>query len=176
LHVFDFLGNSILKEVLSAIQKGKPGAFSPGKPKEFLKNYKASLGFLDFLEGILVLQFAYYFSVNCSLILYSKACFCMFIWYYEWHGHHNLIIKSDMRWGCYLKHLDVFWVLDSAKVPIMLVIKLDYSVSFSSLCCTKARKVIYLHFQMFMWVFRIMLDLSFCRLLSIQVCCNKVPL
>ncbi|KAF8708780.1 hypothetical protein HU200_030169 [Digitaria exilis] len=51
LHVFDFLGNSILKEVLSAIQKGKPGAFSPGKPKEFLKNYKASLGFLDFLEG-----------------------------------------------------------------------------------------------------------------------------
>uniref|UniRef100_A0A0A8XTM7 COG complex component COG2 C-terminal domain-containing protein n=1 Tax=Arundo donax TaxID=35708 RepID=A0A0A8XTM7_ARUDO len=51
LHVFDFLANSILKEVLSAIQKGKPGAFSPGKPKEFLKNYKASLGFLDFLEG-----------------------------------------------------------------------------------------------------------------------------
>ncbi|OEL31588.1 Conserved oligomeric Golgi complex subunit 2 [Dichanthelium oligosanthes] len=51
LHVFDFLGNSILKEILSAIQKGKPGAFSPGKPKEFLKNYKASLGFLDFLEG-----------------------------------------------------------------------------------------------------------------------------
>ncbi|ONM11591.1 Oligomeric Golgi complex subunit 2 [Zea mays] len=51
LHVFDFLGNSILKEVLSAIQKGKPGAFSPGKPKEFLRNYKVSLGFLDFLEG-----------------------------------------------------------------------------------------------------------------------------
>ncbi|KAL6909387.1 hypothetical protein ACP4OV_001668 [Aristida adscensionis] len=51
LHVFDFLANSILKEVLSAIQKGKPGAFSPGKPKEFLKNYKASLRFLDFLEG-----------------------------------------------------------------------------------------------------------------------------
>ncbi|AQK61588.1 Oligomeric Golgi complex subunit 2 [Zea mays] len=51
LHVFDFLGNSILKEVLSTIQKGKPGAFSPGKPKEFLRNYKASLGFLDFLEG-----------------------------------------------------------------------------------------------------------------------------
>ncbi|KAL6638274.1 hypothetical protein ACP70R_025846 [Stipagrostis hirtigluma subsp. patula] len=51
LHVFDFLGNSILKEVLSAIQKSKPGAFSPGKPKEFLKNYKASLRFLDFLEG-----------------------------------------------------------------------------------------------------------------------------
>jgi hypothetical protein len=29
--------------------KGKPGACYPGKPKEFLKNYKASLRFLDFL-------------------------------------------------------------------------------------------------------------------------------
>jgi conserved oligomeric Golgi complex subunit 2 len=37
LHVFDFLANSILREVLFAIQKGKPGAFSPGRPK-FLKN------------------------------------------------------------------------------------------------------------------------------------------
>ncbi|KAF4361635.1 hypothetical protein F8388_007651 [Cannabis sativa] len=51
LHVFDFLANSILKEVLTAIQKGKPGAFSPGRPTEFLKNYKASLKFLSHLEG-----------------------------------------------------------------------------------------------------------------------------
>ncbi|KAL3652642.1 Conserved oligomeric Golgi complex subunit 2 [Castilleja foliolosa] len=51
LHVFSFLTNSILKEVLSAIEKGKPGAFSPGRPTEFLKNYKATLGFLDYLEG-----------------------------------------------------------------------------------------------------------------------------
>lgn len=51
LHIFDFLANSILKEVHSAIMKGKPGACSPGKPKEFLRNYKASLKFLDFLEG-----------------------------------------------------------------------------------------------------------------------------
>lgn len=51
LHVFDFLANSILKEVLTAIQKGKPGAFSPGRPKEFLKNYKSSLDFLAYLEG-----------------------------------------------------------------------------------------------------------------------------
>ncbi|KAG8061779.1 hypothetical protein GUJ93_ZPchr0003g17234 [Zizania palustris] len=51
LHVFDFLANSILKEVHLSIQKGKPGATSPGKPKQFLKNYKASLRFLDFLEG-----------------------------------------------------------------------------------------------------------------------------
>lgn len=51
LHVFDFLANSILKEVLSAIQKGKPGAFSPGRPTEFLKNYKSSLDFLVHLEG-----------------------------------------------------------------------------------------------------------------------------
>ncbi|KAG8098944.1 hypothetical protein GUJ93_ZPchr0013g35665 [Zizania palustris] len=51
LHVFDFLANSVLKEVHLAVQKGKPGATSPGKPKQFLKNYKASLRFLDFLEG-----------------------------------------------------------------------------------------------------------------------------
>ncbi|PON72169.1 COG complex component [Trema orientale] len=51
LHVFDFLANSILKEVLSAIQRGKPGAFSPGRPAEFLKNYKSSLNFLAHLEG-----------------------------------------------------------------------------------------------------------------------------
>lgn len=51
LHVFDFLANSILKEVLFVIEKGKSGAFSPGKPAEFLKNYKSSLAFLAFLEG-----------------------------------------------------------------------------------------------------------------------------
>ncbi|CAA7406670.1 unnamed protein product [Spirodela intermedia] len=50
-HVFDFLANSILKEVLYTIQKGKPGAFSPGRPTEFLKNYKLSLDFLSYLEG-----------------------------------------------------------------------------------------------------------------------------
>eukprot|EP01018_Ginkgo_biloba_P037154 Gb_39305 [translate_table: standard] len=51
LHVFDFLANSILKEVLSAIQKGKPGALSPGKPAEFLVNYRSSLEFVTCLEG-----------------------------------------------------------------------------------------------------------------------------
>lgn len=51
LHVFSFLANSILKEVLWAIQQGKPGAFSPGRPTEFLKNYKSSLVFLADLEG-----------------------------------------------------------------------------------------------------------------------------
>ncbi|KAJ0261152.1 hypothetical protein HA466_0043250 [Hirschfeldia incana] len=51
LHVFNFLANSILKEVLSAIQKVKPGVFSPGRPTEFLKNYKESLDFLAYLEG-----------------------------------------------------------------------------------------------------------------------------
>ncbi|KAF8047931.1 hypothetical protein N665_2759s0003 [Sinapis alba] len=51
LHVFNFLANSILKEVLSAIQKVKPGVFSPGRPTEFLKNYKVSLDFLAYLEG-----------------------------------------------------------------------------------------------------------------------------
>ncbi|EPS73270.1 hypothetical protein M569_01480, partial [Genlisea aurea] len=51
LHVFSFLANSILKEVLLALQKGKPEAFSPGRPADFLKNYKLSLDFLDYLEG-----------------------------------------------------------------------------------------------------------------------------
>ncbi|CAA2967337.1 conserved oligomeric Golgi complex subunit 2 [Olea europaea subsp. europaea] len=51
LHVFSFLANSILREVLSAIQKGKPGAFSPGRPTKFLKNYKSTLNFLAYLEG-----------------------------------------------------------------------------------------------------------------------------
>lgn len=37
--------------MLSAIQKRKPGAFSPGRPTEFLKNYKSSLDFLAHLEG-----------------------------------------------------------------------------------------------------------------------------
>lgn len=75
MHVFDFLGNSILKEVLSAIQKGKPGAFSPGKPKEFLRNYKASLGFLDFLEGILMLQLDYFSANNVEPELDSTVFF-----------------------------------------------------------------------------------------------------
>ncbi|CAF2027898.1 unnamed protein product [Brassica napus] len=58
LHVFNFLANSILKEVFSAIQKVKPGAFSPGRPTEFLKNYKASLDFLAYLEGYCPSRFA----------------------------------------------------------------------------------------------------------------------
>ncbi|PHU08809.1 hypothetical protein BC332_20669 [Capsicum chinense] len=51
LHVSSFLANSILKEVHSVIQKGKPVVFSPGRPSVFLKNYKASLDFLAHLEG-----------------------------------------------------------------------------------------------------------------------------
>ncbi|KAH9314170.1 hypothetical protein KI387_022797 [Taxus chinensis] len=51
LHVFNFIANSILKEVLSAIQKGKASALSPGKPAEFLVNYKSSMEFITFLEG-----------------------------------------------------------------------------------------------------------------------------
>lgn len=57
-HVFDFLANSILKEVLSALQKGKPGAFSPGRPTEFLKNYKSSIDFLSYLEGYCTSRYA----------------------------------------------------------------------------------------------------------------------
>jgi hypothetical protein len=79
LHVFDFLGNSILKEVLSTIQKGKPGAFSPGKPKEFLRNYKVSLGFLDFLEGISVLWIDYFPANNAELELDPTGFFFSFL-------------------------------------------------------------------------------------------------
>ncbi|GBG89774.1 hypothetical protein CBR_g49627 [Chara braunii] len=50
LHAFNFLSNSVLKEVHAAIVKAKPGAFSPGKPAAFLCNYKASLQFLSALE------------------------------------------------------------------------------------------------------------------------------
>ncbi|XP_021736339.1 conserved oligomeric Golgi complex subunit 2-like [Chenopodium quinoa] len=57
-HVFNFLANSILREVHSAIQKGKPGAFSPGRPTEFLKNYKSSLEFLSHLEGYCTSRYA----------------------------------------------------------------------------------------------------------------------
>ncbi|CAI9757349.1 unnamed protein product [Fraxinus pennsylvanica] len=58
LHVFSFLANFVLREVLSAIQKGKPGALSPGRPPEFLKNYKASPNFLAYLEGLCPSRFA----------------------------------------------------------------------------------------------------------------------
>ncbi|KAI5081012.1 hypothetical protein GOP47_0004195 [Adiantum capillus-veneris] len=51
VQAFDFLGSSILKELHTSIQKNKPGAFSPGKPSIFLANYKASMNFLDHLEG-----------------------------------------------------------------------------------------------------------------------------
>ena len=66
LHVFDFLANSILKEVLSAIQKGKPGAFSPGRPTEFLKNYKSSLDFLAYLEGSNHISLIHLFTLRNS--------------------------------------------------------------------------------------------------------------
>eukprot|EP00850_Spirogloea_muscicola_P011578 SM000072S21212 [mRNA] locus=s72:338837:344159:- [translate_table: standard] len=51
LHNFKFLSNSILREVHNALHKWRPGAFSPGKPDEFLANYNASLAFISFLEG-----------------------------------------------------------------------------------------------------------------------------
>eukprot|EP00850_Spirogloea_muscicola_P009839 SM000056S17957 [mRNA] locus=s56:314391:319655:+ [translate_table: standard] len=50
-HNFNFLSNSILREVHIALHKWRPGAFSPGKPDEFLVNYNASLAFISFLEG-----------------------------------------------------------------------------------------------------------------------------
>ncbi|EFJ16858.1 hypothetical protein SELMODRAFT_115746 [Selaginella moellendorffii] len=72
LNVFDFLGNSILKEVRSAIVAGKPGALSPGKPAEFLANYKSSLKFLSVVEG-------YCQSQAAVLALRSQASYAEFV-------------------------------------------------------------------------------------------------
>lgn len=72
--MFDFLANSILKEVLSAIQKGKPGAFSPGRPTEFLKNYKSSLEFLAHLEGRIKYSSIIFFKFqNLELVLHVSS-------------------------------------------------------------------------------------------------------
>ncbi|CAI5490910.1 unnamed protein product [Closterium sp. Naga37s-1] len=51
LHVFQFLAASVLKEVAAALHCSHAAAFSPGRPAQFLLNYKASLDFLAFLEG-----------------------------------------------------------------------------------------------------------------------------
>ncbi|GJP37383.1 hypothetical protein CLOM_g21794 [Closterium sp. NIES-68] len=51
LHVFQFLAASVLKEVSLALHRSHAAAFSPGRPAQFLLNYKASLDFLAFLEG-----------------------------------------------------------------------------------------------------------------------------
>eukprot|EP00271_Cylindrocystis_brebissonii_P011692 TRINITY_DN29604_c0_g1_i1.p1 TRINITY_DN29604_c0_g1~~TRINITY_DN29604_c0_g1_i1.p1 ORF type:complete len:817 (-),score=155.92 TRINITY_DN29604_c0_g1_i1:242-2692(-) len=58
LHAFDFLSNSILREVHSALQRTRSAAFSPGRPHEFLANYRASINFLVFLEGFCPTQAA----------------------------------------------------------------------------------------------------------------------
>lgn len=73
LHVFYFLANSILNEVLLSIQKGKPGAFSPKRPTKFLKNYKTSMLFLDYLEGIFqfTLKSDFLFFLECSSTIFS---------------------------------------------------------------------------------------------------------
>mmetsp|Transcript_37562 Transcript_37562/g.67287 ORF Transcript_37562/g.67287 Transcript_37562/m.67287 type:complete len:536 (-) Transcript_37562:11-1618(-) len=51
LHSFNFLANSILKEVHAALAKHLSRAFSPGVPAAFLANYHASMKFLEDLEG-----------------------------------------------------------------------------------------------------------------------------
>jgi len=51
LHSFNFLGNSVLKEVHAALAKHLSRAFSPGVPAAFLANYHASMKFLEGLEG-----------------------------------------------------------------------------------------------------------------------------
>lgn len=62
------------------IQKVKPGAFSPGRPAEFLKNYKSSLEFLAKLEGtgnnvmvIYILSYSWTCILFCSLVDYNLS-------------------------------------------------------------------------------------------------------
>lgn len=47
---FDFLGGSVLPEVLAAVDAACPNAYSPGLPDAFHANYLAVLAFLDDLE------------------------------------------------------------------------------------------------------------------------------
>jgi hypothetical protein len=86
VQVFDFLSNSILKEVLSALQKGNPGAFSPGKPTDFLANFKSGLKFLNFLEG-------YCRSQNAVATFRTKVAYTDFL--KQW----NLQIYFTLRYG-----------------------------------------------------------------------------
>eukprot|EP00884_Botryococcus_braunii_P005660 jgi/Botrbrau1/15095/Bobra.0255s0008.1 len=51
LHAFNFLANSLLLYVDSALADALPGAFSPGVPASFLANYSAAMRFLDELES-----------------------------------------------------------------------------------------------------------------------------
>ncbi|XVF71036.1 hypothetical protein PTKIN_Ptkin12aG0002500 [Pterospermum kingtungense] len=103
LHVFDFLANSILKEVLAAIQKGKPSAFSPGRPKEFLKNYKSSLDFLAYLEG--------YCPSRAAVAKFRGAPF-----YVEFMKQWNLGVYFSLRFQ------EIAGALDSALTASSLVL------------------------------------------------------
>uniref|UniRef100_A0A061S4J7 Conserved oligomeric Golgi complex subunit 2 n=1 Tax=Tetraselmis sp. GSL018 TaxID=582737 RepID=A0A061S4J7_9CHLO len=51
LSAFDFLSNSVLKEVHGALARDLSRTFSPGVPATFLNNYRAAVRFLEFLEG-----------------------------------------------------------------------------------------------------------------------------
>ncbi|KAL4443325.1 hypothetical protein ABPG75_011062 [Micractinium tetrahymenae] len=48
---FDFLGGSLLAEVLAALNEGMPGVFSAGVPAHFHANFQAALRFIEALEG-----------------------------------------------------------------------------------------------------------------------------
>ena len=51
---FDFLGASVLPEVVSAVEASCPGCYSPGFPDAFHSNYTAAMAFVDGLEGYCV--------------------------------------------------------------------------------------------------------------------------
>eukprot|EP00899_Mesostigma_viride_P006947 jgi/Mesvir1/16253/Mv08501-RA.2 len=58
LHSFDFLCNSVLKQVLAVLAERRPHVFSPGNPAAFLQHYNASMDFLAALEEYLPTQAA----------------------------------------------------------------------------------------------------------------------
>eukprot|EP00897_Mesotaenium_endlicherianum_P006823 jgi/Mesen1/6169/ME000317S05297 len=93
LHAFEFLSNSILRQVHAALSHARPGAFSPGRPQQFLANYKASLAFLSSLEG--------YCRTHAALLAFrSHAAYQDFI--KQW----NLGAYFNLRFGEIAEALD----------------------------------------------------------------------
>ncbi|WZZ76053.1 hypothetical protein YC2023_087423 [Brassica napus] len=124
LHVFNFLANSILKEVFSAIQKVKPGAFSPGRPTEFLKNYKASLDFLAYLEGRLA-DLYLSLSLISWLFRFKTHCYCPSRFAVTKFRTEAVCIEFMKQWnvGVYfsLRFQEIAGALDSALTSSSLV-------------------------------------------------------
>jgi hypothetical protein len=70
---FDFLGGSLLPEVLTAVEKACPGCYSPGIPDAFHANYLAYTSFIDNLEHLCMTESQLKrFRESESYIFYNK--------------------------------------------------------------------------------------------------------